>query len=60
MRDRVEVFRQIGVYDVSVAPADQPVRFLDRIDRAATRTIAIGAVLKSASKIGSSTSLAAV
>src|SRR5512137_2356376 len=46
MRDRVEVFRQIGVYDVGVAPANQPVRFLDRIDRAAARAIAIGAVLE--------------
>src|SRR5271165_7213553 len=46
MRDRVEIFRQIGVYHVGVAPADQPVRFLDRIDRAATRAIAIGVVLE--------------
>jgi hypothetical protein len=46
MRDRVEILRQIGVYDVGEAPADQPVRFLDCIDRAAPRTIAIGAVLE--------------
>ncbi len=41
-----EIFRQIGVYDVGIAPADQPVRFLDRIDRAAARAIAIGVVLE--------------
>ncbi len=46
MRDRVEIFRQIGVNHVGVAPADQPVRFLDRIDRAAARAIAIGVVLE--------------
>ena len=46
MRDRVEIFRQIGVDNVGVAPADQPVRFLDSIDRAAARAIAIGAVLE--------------
>ena len=31
MRDRVEVFRQIGVHDIGVAPAEQPVHFLDRV-----------------------------
>src|SRR5271166_5613619 len=46
MRDRVEIFRQVGVNHVGVAPANQPVRFLDRIDRAATRAIAIGVVLE--------------
>jgi len=46
MRDRVEIFRQIGVDNVGVTPADQPVRFLDRIDRATTRPIAISAVLE--------------
>jgi Reverse transcriptase (RNA-dependent DNA polymerase) len=46
MRDRVEIFRQISVNHVGVAPANQPVRFLDRIDRAAARAIAIGIVLE--------------
>jgi len=46
MRDRVEIFRQIGVHHVGVAAAEQPVRFLDRIDRAATLTIAMGAILE--------------
>ncbi len=46
VRNRVEIFRQIGVYHVGVAPADQPVRFLDRIDRAAARAIAKGVVLE--------------
>jgi hypothetical protein len=46
MRDRVEIFRQISIDNVGVAPADQPVRFLDRIDRAAPQAIAIGAVLE--------------
>src|SRR5208337_1000949 len=46
MRDRVEVFRQIGVDNVGIAPAKQPVRFLDGVDRAATRPIAISAVLE--------------
>ncbi len=46
MRNRVEVFRQIGIYDIGIAPADQPVRFLDRVDRAASRAIAVGAILK--------------
>ena len=46
MWDRVEVFRQISVDNVGVAPADQPVRFLDCIDRAAARAIAIGAILE--------------
>ena len=33
LQDRVEIFRQIGVNNVGIAPANQPVRFLDRIDR---------------------------
>jgi hypothetical protein len=45
VRDRVEVFRQIGVNNVRVAPANKPVHFLDRIDRAATRPIPISAVI---------------
>src|SRR5450631_4500631 len=35
-----------SVNDVGIAPAHQPVRFLDGIDRATTRSIAIGAVLE--------------
>ena len=46
MRDRVEIFRHVGVNDIGIAPAHQPLRFLDRIDRAAARSIAIGAVLE--------------
>jgi len=38
--DFVEVFRQIGVNHVGVAPADQPVHFLDRIGPTATGPIA--------------------
>jgi hypothetical protein len=41
VRDRVEVSRQIGIHDVGIAPADQPVRFLDGIDRAAAWSVAI-------------------
>ena len=37
MRDRVEVFRQIGVHHVGVAPAQQPVHFLDRVGPAPSR-----------------------
>lgn len=59
MRDRVQLFRQIGVNNVRVASAHKPVHFLDCIDRAATRAISISAVLKIASKIGSSTIFAA-
>lgn len=44
MRDLVEVFRQIGVNNVSVVPAHKPVHFLD-IDRAETRVIAISTVV---------------
>ena len=46
MRNRIEIFRQVGVYNVGVAPADQPVRFLDRIARAAARAIAISGILE--------------
>jgi hypothetical protein len=46
VRDRVEIFRQVGVYDVGIAPADQPVRFLDSVNRASARTIAIGIVFE--------------
>src|SRR6266568_2368731 len=46
VRDRVEIFRQIGVDHIGIAPAKKPVRFLDGIDRAATRPIAISTVLQ--------------
>jgi hypothetical protein len=46
MRNRVEIFRQISVNHAGVVPANQPVRFLDRVDRAAARAIAIGIVLE--------------
>src|ERR1700752_3924596 len=46
VRNRVEVFRQIGVNNVRVAPAHKPVYFLDGIDRVAARAISISAVLK--------------
>ena len=46
MRDGVEVFRQIGVNHVGVAPAYQPVHFLDGIGPAAAGPIAISAVLE--------------
>ena len=46
MRNRVEVFRQVGVNDVGVAPADQPVHFLDRVGRTATGPVAIGSIVE--------------
>ena len=46
MRNRVEIFRQIGVHHVGVAPANQPVHFLDRVGRAPSRAVAIGVVLE--------------
>src|SRR5712672_879561 len=46
VRDRVEIFRQIGVNDIGIAPAEKPVRFLDGIDRATTRSIAIGTIFQ--------------
>ncbi|APG15386.1 hypothetical protein BKD09_44600 [Bradyrhizobium japonicum] len=46
MRYRVEVFRQIGVNNICVAPAHKPVHFLDGIDRVAARAISISSVLK--------------
>ena len=42
----IQVFRQIGVYHVGVAPADQPVHFLDGIGPAAAGSIAISRVLE--------------
>ena len=46
MRDRVEVLGQISVDHVGVAPADQPVHFLDRVHRPARGPVAIGIVLE--------------
>ena len=46
VRNRVEVFRQIGVYHVGVAPAHEPVHFLDRVGRTTCGPIAIGTVLE--------------
>src|SRR6185437_8748398 len=43
VRDRVEVSGQIRVYHISVAAADQRMDFLDRVDSAPFRTVAIGA-----------------
>ena len=40
MRNFVEVFRQIGVNHVGVAPANQPVHFLDRIGPTTTGPLA--------------------
>jgi hypothetical protein len=45
-RNRVEIFRQIGVNDIGVAPADQPVHFLDCIGRTATGPVPIGTILE--------------
>ena len=46
MRDRVEVFRQIGVDDIGVAPANQPVHFPDCIGRTAAGPVTIGTILE--------------
>src|SRR5215472_15218151 len=46
MRDGVEVFRQIGVHHVGIAPAYEPVHFFDGIGPAAARPIAVSAVLE--------------
>ena len=46
MRDRVEVFRQVGVNDIGVTPAKQPVHFLDRAGRTATGPVAIGSIVE--------------
>src|SRR5882757_5151505 len=46
MRDRVEVLRQISIDHIRVAPAQQPVHFLDRGRSTTTGTIAIGAVFQ--------------
>ena len=42
----IQVFRQIGVNNVRVAPAHKPVHFLDGIGPAAAGPIAVSAVLK--------------
>ena len=36
VRNRIEVARQVGVYDIGVAPDDMPVHFLDCVDRPTT------------------------
>src|ERR1700689_5262361 len=41
VRDVVEVFRKTGVNTLRIPPANKPVHFLARIDRAATRPIPI-------------------
>jgi hypothetical protein len=46
VRDRVEVVRQISVYHVGVAPAHEPVHFLDRVGRTTCGPIAISTVLE--------------
>ena len=46
MRDRVEVLGQIGVHHIGVAPAEQPVHFLDRVAPLRARPVAIGTVLE--------------
>ncbi len=46
MRDGVEVFGQIGVDHVRIAPADQPVRRLDGVERASFGPVPIGAIFK--------------
>src|SRR5579871_1119703 len=46
VRDRVEVFRQIGVHHVGVTLADQPVYFLDGPNPAATGPVALSAILE--------------
>jgi hypothetical protein len=46
MRNRVEVLRQVGVNDIGVAPANQPVYLLDRVGRTATGPVAIGSIVK--------------
>src|SRR5271169_143421 len=46
MRNRVEVLRQVGVNDIGVAPADQPVHFPDRVGRTATGPVAIGSIVE--------------
>src|SRR5215510_13879664 len=46
MRDRIEVLGQISVNHVSIAPAQMPVHFLDRVHRPASGPIAVGIVLE--------------
>src|SRR4051812_27616995 len=42
----IEVFRQISIDHVGVAPADVPVHVLDRVGSAPSRAVAIGTVLE--------------
>src|ERR1700737_2949743 len=46
VRNRIEVLGQVSVHHIGVAPADQPVHFLDRIHRPANGTVAIRTVLE--------------
>ena len=46
MRDRIEVAGQVSINHIGVAPADQPVHFLDRIHRPTCGAIAVGIVLE--------------
>ena len=46
VRNRIEVFGEIGIYHVGVTPANMPVYFLDRIHRPTSRAIAVGTVFK--------------
>src|SRR6266481_6347458 len=46
VRNRIEVLGQVSVHHIGVAPADQPVHFLDRIHRPANGTVAIRTVIE--------------
>jgi len=46
VRNRIEVARQIGVYDIGVAPDDMPVHFLDCVDSPTSGAIAVRSVLE--------------
>ena len=46
VRNRIEVFGKVGVDHIGVAPADEPVHFLDRVHRPASGAIAVGIVLE--------------
>jgi site-specific DNA recombinase len=59
VRNRIEIFRQIGVYYLSVPLIDRLVDRPNRIERTALGTVSIRRLI-SASKIGSSTRVAAV
>jgi len=46
MRDRIEVFGQIGVYHIRVAATDKRMDFFDRVESAPLRAVAIGTGVK--------------